>query len=86
MRIIGNAAEKASVISFLVEGTHPVDLGMILDKMGIAVRVGNHCAQPLMRRFEIPGTVRASFAFYNTFEEIDTFIEKLKRAVSMLKQ
>ena len=86
MRIIGTAAGKASVISFVIDGIHPMDLGMLLDKMGVAVRVGNHCAQPLMARFNLPGgTVRASFAFYNTKEEIDFFVEKLKKAVLMLK-
>lgn len=86
MKIIGTAPGKASVISFVIDGTHPMDLGMLLDQMGIAVRVGNHCAQPLMARYNLPGgTVRASFAFYNTKEEIDFFIEKLKKAVIMLK-
>ena len=84
-RIIGTATEKASVISFLVEGTHPGDLGILLDKMGVAVRVGNHCTEPLMRKFNIPGTVRASFALYNTCEEIDVFIVSLKKALEMLK-
>lgn len=86
MKIIGTADGKASVISFVIDGIHPMDLGMLLDKMGVAVRVGNHCAQPLMARFNLPGgTVRASFAFYNTKEEIDFFVEKLKKAVLMLK-
>jgi len=86
MKIIGTTPGKASVISFVIDGTHPMDLGMLLDKFGIAVRVGNHCAQPLMARFNLPaGTVRASFAFYNTKEEIDLFIEKLKKTVLMLK-
>jgi len=86
MKIFGTAPGKASVISFIIEGIHPMDLGMLLDKFGIAVRVGNHCAQPLMTRLNLPGgTVRASFAFYNTIEEIDVFIEKLNKSVSMLK-
>jgi cysteine desulfurase / selenocysteine lyase len=86
MKIIGTAPGKASVISFVIDGTHPMDLGMLLDKMGVAVRVGNHCAQPLMARFNLPGgTVRASFAFYNTKEEVEIFVEKLKKAISMLK-
>lgn len=84
VRIIGEAENKASVLSFLVEGTHPTDIGMILDKLGIAIRTGHHCTEPLMNRFDIPGTARASFAFYNTKEEIDVFIEALKRAINML--
>src|ERR1035437_1885382 len=86
MRIYGTAAEKSSVISFLVGNIHPYDVGMLLDKLGIAVRTGHHCAQPLIDSFGIPGTVRASFAFYNTTEEIDVFIEALKRVVGMLRQ
>ncbi|MCE5330969.1 MAG: aminotransferase class V-fold PLP-dependent enzyme, partial [Bacteroidales bacterium] len=84
MRIIGTAREKSSVVSFLVGNIHPYDLGMLLDKLGIAVRTGHHCAQPLIDSLGIPGTVRASFAFYNTKEEIDTFIDALKRVVGML--
>jgi len=84
MRIFGTAAEKSSVISFLVGNIHPYDIGMLLDKLGIAVRTGHHCAQPLIDSFGIPGTVRASFAFYNTTEEIDVFIAALKRVVGML--
>jgi len=84
MRIIGTAANKSSVISFLVGNIHPYDLGMLLDRLGIAVRTGHHCAQPLIDSLEIPGTVRASFAFYNTKEEIDVFISALKKAVLML--
>lgn len=84
MRIIGDAKEKTSVVSFIVEGIHPFDLGTLLDKQGIAVRTGHHCTQPLMDRFGIPGTVRASFAFYNTKKEIDTFIVAVKRSVNML--
>ncbi len=84
MRIIGTAREKSSVVSFLVGNIHPYDLGMLLDKLGIAVRTGHHCAQPLIDSLGIPGTVRASFAFYNTKEEIDIFIEALKRVVGML--
>ena len=84
MRIIGTAKEKSSVISFLVGNIHPYDLGMLLDKLGIAVRTGHHCAQPLIDSLGIPGTVRASFAFYNTKEEIDTFVAALKRVVAML--
>jgi len=84
MRIFGTATEKSSVISFLVGNIHPYDIGMLLDKLGIAVRTGHHCAQPLIDSFGIPGTVRASFAFYNTKEEIDAFITALKRVVEML--
>ncbi len=84
VRLIGTADEKISVVSFVVEGTHPFDVGTLLDKQGIAVRTGHHCTQPLMDIFEIPGTVRASFAFYNTKEEIDTFIIALKRSINML--
>jgi cysteine desulfurase / selenocysteine lyase len=83
-RIIGTAKEKAAVISFVVDGTHPYDVGVILDKMGIAVRTGHHCTQPLMERFGLPGTCRASFAFYNTKEEIDTFIKGVEKAKMML--
>ncbi|WP_298246783.1 cysteine desulfurase [uncultured Christiangramia sp.] len=85
MKIYGEAAQKTAVISFNVEGLHPYDIGTLLDKMGIAVRTGHHCAQPVMDFFKIPGTVRASFAFYNTKEEIDTFIEALKKALMMLQ-
>ncbi|WP_445710955.1 aminotransferase class V-fold PLP-dependent enzyme [Flavobacterium sp.] len=75
---------KASVISFNVDGIHPYDIGTIIDKLGIAVRTGHHCAQPIMDFFKIPGTIRASFAFYNTKEEIDIFVEAVKRAITML--
>ena len=85
VRIIGGAAKKASVISFIIEGTHPYDVGTILDKMGIAVRTGHHCTQPLMARFGIPGTVRASLAFYNNRQDIDKLVEGVKRAAQMLK-
>ena len=84
LRIYGNSKNKTSVISFNVGEIHPYDIGSILDKLGVAVRTGHHCAQPIMDFYKIPGTVRASFAFYNTKEEIDTFIAALKRAVLML--
>ena len=84
VRLIGTAKEKASVLSFLVNDVHPYDIGTILDRLGVAVRTGHHCAEPLMNRLSIPGTVRASFAFYNTKEEVDVFINALKKAVSML--
>ena len=83
--IYGEAKEKTAVISFNVKGIHPYDIGSILDKMGIAVRTGHHCAQPIMDYYQIPGTVRASFSFYNTKEEIDLMIAALKRAMAMLQ-
>lgn len=85
VRIVGEATKKASVLSFVVDGTHPSDIGMIIDKLGVAIRTGHHCTEPLMNRLNVPGTARASFAFYNTKEEIDIFIAALKRAVTMLK-
>ncbi len=85
MRIIGTAKNKTAVLSFVVHGVHPYDIGTLLDQMGIAVRTGNHCAQPLIEQFNIPGTVRASFAVYNTKEEVDIFIEGLKKTLTMLK-
>ena len=84
VKFIGEAENKASVISFLIEGAHPYDVGTILDKLGVAVRTGHHCTQPLMDFYQIPGTVRASFAFYNSKEDVDTFITALERAVGML--
>ncbi len=84
LKIYGTAKDKTSVISFNIEGIHPYDIGTIIDKLGIAVRTGHHCAQPIMDFFKIPGTIRASFAFYNTKEEIDIFVEGLKRAKLML--
>lgn len=85
MKIIGTAKNKTAVLSFVIEGTHPYDIGTLLDQMGIAVRTGNHCAQPLIDQFEIPGTVRASFAIYNTIKEVDYFVEALNKIVTMLK-
>ncbi|SFS69573.1 cysteine desulfurase / selenocysteine lyase [Porphyromonadaceae bacterium NLAE-zl-C104] len=85
LRILGNAADKSSVISFLVDGIHPYDMGTLLDKMGIAVRTGHHCAEPLMRELGVEGTVRASFAFYNTKEEIDLLISGIQRIVEMFR-
>ena len=84
VRLIGTAKEKASVLSFLVNDIHPYDIGTILDRLGVAVRTGHHCAEPLMNRLSIPGTVRASFAFYNTKEEVDVFVNALKKVVLML--
>ncbi len=83
-RLIGNAKNKASVISFLLEGVHPYDVGTILDKQGIAVRTGHHCAEPLMNRLGIPGTIRASFGMYNTKSEIDALVDGVKKAKKML--
>jgi cysteine desulfurase/selenocysteine lyase len=84
LKIYGTAKEKTSVISFNIEGIHPFDIGTIIDKKGIAVRTGHHCAQPIMNFFKIPGTVRASFAFYNTKAEIDVLVEALIKAKLML--
>jgi cysteine desulfurase/selenocysteine lyase len=84
LKIVGTAEHKTSVISFNIEGLHPYDVGAIVDKMGVAVRTGNHCAQPVMDFFHIPGTIRASFAFYNTKEEIDILVEAIKKAQKML--
>ncbi|MFM2368394.1 MAG: hypothetical protein RL619_694 [Bacteroidota bacterium] len=84
LKIFGTAKEKTSVVSFNIEGIHPYDIGTIIDKLGIAVRTGHHCTQPIMNFFCIPGTIRASFAFYNTKEEIDVMVEAIKRAQLML--
>ena len=85
IKIYGEGLDKTAVISFNIGDTHPYDLGSILNQMGIAVRTGHHCAQPIMDFYEIPGTVRASFSFYNTFEEIDIMVTALKKAVLMLQ-
>lgn len=85
LRIIGNAADKSSVISFLVNGVHPYDMGTLLDKMGIAVRTGHHCAEPLMHALGVEGTVRASFAFYNSMEEVDILVNGIQRIVKMFR-
>lgn len=84
LRIYGTGPDKTSVISFNIEGIHPYDIGTIVDKMGIAVRTGHHCAQPIMDFYKIPGTVRASFAFYNTMEEVDALVNAVKKAKEML--
>ena len=84
LRIIGTAKNKVSLISFVIKNTHPQDIGVLLDNQGIAVRTGHHCTEPLMKRFGIPGTVRASFALYNTKEEVDRLISALKKAIKML--
>jgi cysteine desulfurase/selenocysteine lyase len=84
LRIIGNAKQKSSVISFVVDGVHPFDIGTLLDQLGIAIRTGHHCTQPLMDYFKIPGTARASFSFYNSEDEVGLMVEGLKKAVKML--
>jgi cysteine desulfurase / selenocysteine lyase len=86
LKIIGQAKNKASVLSFIVEGIHPYDIGTLLDALGVAVRTGHHCTQPLMQFYNVSGTVRASFAFYNTEQEVDTFVNALKRAVDRIKK
>ena len=85
LRIYGDNKHKTAVISFNIDSIHPYDVGTLLDKMGIAVRTGHHCAQPIMDYYKIPGTIRASFAFYNTKDEVDTFVNGLQRAVAMLR-
>ena len=84
LKIYGTGKNKASVVSFNIDGIHPYDIGSIIDKLGIAVRTGHHCAQPIMNFFCIPGTIRASFSFYNTIEEIDVMVEAVKKAKTML--
>jgi cysteine desulfurase/selenocysteine lyase len=85
LRIYGDNKQKTAVISFNIDSIHPYDVGTILDKMGIAVRTGHHCAQPIMDYYNIPGTIRASFAFYNTKDEVDSFVNGVQRAVAMLR-
>lgn len=84
LKLVGTAEHKTSVMSFLLEGAHPADVGVLLDKQGIAVRTGNHCAQPIMDQFGIPGTVRASFSFYNTFAEVDRLFTAIEKAKTFL--
>ncbi|HEX8187697.1 MAG TPA: cysteine desulfurase [Pyrinomonadaceae bacterium] len=84
LRVIGTAREKASVLAFVIEGIHPHDIGTILDHEGVAIRAGHHCAQPVMQHFNVPATARASFAFYNTKEEVDTLIEAVGKVVEVL--
>ena len=84
VRIFGKAPNKGAVLSFLVGNIHHYDMGMLLDRLGIAVRTGHHCAQPLMQRLGIEGAIRASFSFYNTHDEVDVFIDGLKRVIQML--
>jgi cysteine desulfurase/selenocysteine lyase len=83
--VIGEAEHKASVLSFVIDGLHPHDIGTLLDQQGIAVRTGHHCTEPLMNRFGIPGTVRASFGMYNTLGDVTALIEGVNRAVKMLR-
>ena len=85
LRIYGDNKHKTAVLSFNIDSIHPYDVGTLLDKMGIAVRTGHHCAQPIMDYYKIPGTIRASFAFYNTQDEVDTFVNGVQRAVAMLR-
>jgi len=85
IRFIGEATQRSGLVSFIIDGVHPYDLGTIIDKMGVAVRTGHHCAEPVMTRFKIPGTVRASFALYNTLEEVKIFVEAVKKASEMLR-
>ena len=85
IRFIGQAEQRSGLVSFIIDGVHPYDLGTIIDKMGVAVRTGHHCAEPVMTRFCIPGTVRASFAIYNTLEEVDVFVKAVQRAAMMLR-
>ena len=85
MRFIGQAPARSGLVSFIIDGIHPYDLGTIIDKMGVAVRTGHHCAEPVMTRFGIPGTVRASFAMYNTLEEVEVLVKSVARAARMLR-
>ena len=85
MHFVGQAPEHSGLVSFIIDGIHPYDLGTIIDKMGVAVRTGHHCAEPVMTRFGIPGTVRASFAVYNTLEEVDVLVKAVTRAANMLR-
>jgi cysteine desulfurase/selenocysteine lyase len=85
IRFIGEAEQHSGLVSFVIDGVHPYDLGTIIDKMGVAVRTGHHCAEPVMTRFGIPGTVRASFALYNTIEEVEIFVNAVKKAALMLQ-
>ena len=84
-RFIGQAPERSGLVSFIIDGIHPYDLGTIIDKMGVAVRTGHHCAEPVMTRFGIPGTVRASFAMYNTLDEVEVLVKAVTKAANMLR-
>ena len=83
IRLIGEPRERAAIVSFVLEGIHPHDVGTVLDQQGVAVRAGHHCAMPLMEHYRVPATVRASFAFYNTENEVDIMIEALEKAVEL---
>jgi cysteine desulfurase/selenocysteine lyase len=83
LRIIGRAKEKASVLSFVLEGVHPHDIGTVLDREGVAIRAGHHCAMPVMQRFGVPATARASFAFYNTREEVDVLVRAVRKVLKV---
>jgi cysteine desulfurase/selenocysteine lyase len=85
VRIIGTAAEKASVLSFVLNDVHAHDVGTILDQEGVAIRTGHHCTQPVMARFGVPATARASFAFYNTLSEVDTLVEGIKKVQEVFR-
>jgi cysteine desulfurase/selenocysteine lyase len=85
IRLVGTPPERVGVVSFLLEGVHPYDVGVLLDAQGVAVRTGMHCAEPLMKHFGLPGTVRASFAAYNTPEEVDAFVAAVHRAARILR-
>jgi cysteine desulfurase/selenocysteine lyase len=85
LRILGTAKDKASVLSFVVEGIHPHDLGSILDSEGVVIRAGHHCAQPVMTRFQVPATTRASFAYYNTREDVDILVSAVLKAIELFK-
>jgi cysteine desulfurase/selenocysteine lyase len=85
LRIIGKAKHKASVVSFVIDGIHPYDIGTLMDTYGIAIRTGHHCTQPIMQRYNLPATARASFAFYNTFEEVDKLSEGLLKVKKMFQ-
>ena len=86
LRIIGNAKDKAGIVSFIIDGLNAMDVGMYLDTQGIAVRTGHHCTEPVMKRMNIPGTIRASFLFYNTPEEIDDLIDGVRKAIALLRK
>ena len=85
LRMIGTAEHKAAVCSFVIEGVHPHDLGTLLDQSGVAIRTGHHCAQPVMKRFGVPATARASFAAYNTLDEVEDFGRAMHKALSLLR-
>ena len=84
VNLVGTAKRKASVLSFTMDGAHPQDIGTLLDRQGIAIRTGHHCTQPLMKRMNVPATARASFSIYNTLEDVDTFIQGLKKTKEFL--